>query len=254
MGRRLRTRSVESVMSEVDLLVSRFGVRELHIVDDTFTTDRRRAVALLRALRSYRLPLAFPNGLRIDTLDPDLVSELARAGTHAMNLGIESGSQRILDFIKKGTRLPQIRETVRRVHAAGIQTGGFFILGFPDETLAEMEETIQFALELGLDRAHFGAFLPLPGTAAFRLLAERGEIAPAQQATDLAYHAVAYSPHGVTPAELKHMQRRAFLRFYLRPRSLLGLAATLRSPAHVRALAARAIDYVGLPMGRNDHD
>ena len=239
MGRQLRFRSPESVLEEADLLVRRYGVRELHIVDDNFTAHRGRAMEILAGLEARDLTLSFPNGLRADHLDAEMVRALKKAGTFAVNLGIESGAPWILERMGKGLRLEQVRDAVLRLHEAGVEVGGFFILGFPGETRDDIQRTIDLALDLPLDRAHFSAFLPLPGTPATKLV---GAAIPSDS---MSYDEVPWAPRGLTRSELKGLQRRAFLRFYLRSRPLGSLLRSIRSPAHLRSVLARASSYVG---------
>ncbi len=243
MGRTLRTRGVASIVDEVHLLTRTYGVRELHVVDDTFASDPAHAIAVCEALAPFGLTLSFPNGLRLDSLSDEVLVALRRAGTYSVNLGLESGSQRVLNRHRKGLALDGVRDAIRRVRAAGIETGGFFILGLPGETLAEARETIRFASGLPLDRAHFSNFLPLPGTDATRGLVARGVPIPAPE--DLTYYDVPFAPDGLTPRDLKRLQRRAYLRFYLTPRRLAGVLAQVRSPRHARYLLSRVAAYLG---------
>jgi radical SAM superfamily enzyme YgiQ (UPF0313 family) len=243
MGRRLRHRSRESVMAEVGRLVRDHGARELHILDDTFTTARARALDLLHSLEPLGLSMAFPNGLRADTLDDEMAVALRRAGTHSVSLGIESGSPEILERVDKSLSLDSVRRAVTALRRVGIRVGGFFILGFPGETEADIQATIRFALELPLDRAHFSSFLPLPGTPARLEMERAGEPVPDDRA--LAYDAVPYAPAEIGRPRLKALQRQAFLRFYLRPRPMFSLVSSIRSPAHLSAALSRASGYLG---------
>ena len=242
-GRRFRPRSPASVLAEVRELVSRYSVREIHLVDDAFATRRDRALEILDGLAGLDLALSFPNGLRADAIDDAMTAALRRAGTHTVNLGIESGSPAVLARVAKGLDLDTVRGAASRLKAAGIEVGGFFLLGLPGETVRDVEGTVRFAMDLPLDRAHFSAFLPLPGTEAMRQAAAEGGVP--DDPSLLRYDAVPWAPAAIGRARLKALQRGAFLRFHLRPRILWGLARTLRTPAHFIALVFRASSYLG---------
>jgi radical SAM superfamily enzyme YgiQ (UPF0313 family) len=238
--REVRYRRVESVLEEIVLLWERHGVREIHFVDDNLTYDAERAHALCAGLRTlpFRLTWSCPNGVRLDRMDRALADDMRAAGCYSVGLGIESGSDRILRRIRKGLDLATIRRQVAMLHAAGLETRGFFVLGFPTETRAEMASTVDLALELPLDFAHFMLFHPFPGTRAYDEAArESGVGAIDWSAETLAEPA--YAPAGITPAELKSLQRRAFLAFYLRPGAALRLASSVRGIRHAGWLARR---------------
>lgn len=242
-GRRFRARTPASVMAEVETLVSRWGVREVHIVDDAFATRRARALEILRALEPLDLALSFPNGLRADVIDDEMAEALRRAGTHTVNLGIESGSPEVLARVAKDLDLDAVRDAARRLRGTGIEVGGFFLVGLPGETEADVRRTIRLALDLPLHRAHFSAFLPLPGTEATRQAEAEGGMPGGLSA--LRYDAVPWAPSAIGRVRLKALQRTAFLRFHARPRILWGLARSIRSASHVVALFSRAASYLG---------
>lgn len=244
-GPRIRTRSIPLVLEEIELLWRRYGVREIHVVDDNFTADRSRVEEFCAGLaaRCPGIAFTFPNGVRLDTLDAGLLRLLKSAGCYSLILGIESGSDRVLRLMRKGLTTEQIRRGAALVRDAGIEVGGFFILGFPGETRAEMEETIRFSRTLGLTAAHFSNFIPLPGTEAHRALQERGELGPLDWSR-LFYADTPYVPPGMTARELKGLQRRAYLGFYLRPAILWGLRRRVRTLSQVRAIARRLGDYL----------
>jgi anaerobic magnesium-protoporphyrin IX monomethyl ester cyclase len=245
MSNRLRFRSLPHVFSEMQFLRDHYGVKEFHFVDDMFNASRSRVRAFCNTLESKKWDISytFPNGLRLNTLDADMLSRMKKTGAYAFTVGIESGSQRILDAMNKKLTVEMIREKVNLVKAAGLEPSGFFLLGFPGETKEDMEMTLRLAKSLPLKRAHFSNFLPLPGTEATRKLIESGEIVLPDW-NELAYSKVPYAPRGMTKNELKAFQRRAFLEFHLRPRILFKMLSEIRSPFHLWSIIKRAKDYL----------
>lgn len=244
-GKRMRKRGPESVMAEIELLYHKFGIREIHIVDDNFTLDKAHAVGILKAIIASKLPiaLAFPNGVRIGTLDSELLDLMKAAGTYLISVGIEAGTDRTLKRMEKQLSVALIREKVALITEKKIDLAAFFILGFPDETVEDMRETIKFSLELPLLRANFFTFLPLPMTPVTLKLIASGELGPLD-VEGLIFQKVPYAPKGVTREQLKSLQREAFLRFYLRPGTMLRNIMQVRSLKHFGYLAKRFYHWI----------
>lgn len=245
MGNRLRFRSIRSVLAEMELLYEQYGVREFHFIDDMFNVSKKRVVEFCEHLeiRNWDISYTFPNGLRLNTLDKESLDCMKRTGAYAFTVGIESGSQKILDSMNKKLTLELIREKVDLIANAGIEPSGFFLIGFPGETKDDMEKTLAFAKSLPLKRAHFSNFLPLPGTEATARLLESGEINEPDW-EDLSYSHTPYSPPGISKKELKAFQRRAFLEFHLRPKILFKMIREINSLFHLKSIVSRAKDYL----------
>lgn len=245
MGKKLRFRSIPTVLAEMRLLYHDYGVREFHIIDDMFNFKKERVIEFCRGIREHKLDIAytFPNGLRLNLLDRDMLLSMKETGAYAFNVGIESGSQRILDKMKKELTLALIEEKVNLIVETGLEPCGFFIIGFPGETVADIKTTIRFAKKLKLKRAHFSNFLPLPGAAAAQELIENKEIEKPAWDT-LFYSKTPYSPRGITKRKLKSLQRRAYLAFYLRPSIFFKLLRDIRSFEHFKLTLTRIWDYL----------
>jgi len=244
-GKKIRKRSIENVLAEIRLLYDEYGIREFHIVDDNFTADKEYAKALMARLIDLRLDISLstPNGVRIDSLDEELLRLLKTAGLYVISLGIESGSDRVLGLMKKNLTVSKIRKAVSMIRGFNIEIAGFFIIGFPTETIADIRDTLRLSLELDLIRANFFSYLPFPGTESYTQLEKNGELANVNW--DRFYFMSApYVPKGLTREELKDLQRRAFLSFYLRPRSLLKNLLSIKSPRHLNFLFKRFLHWV----------
>jgi radical SAM superfamily enzyme YgiQ (UPF0313 family) len=247
-GRRTRRRPLELVLREVELLHREYGIRELHIEDDNFTLDRAWVAAFCERLiaSGRRLTWTMPNGVRLDTLDLELLRLMKRAGCYFLILGAESGSDRILRQVRKRQTVRQVEEKAALVHEAGILAHAFFMVGFPDERPEDCRATLELSLRLPLIGAHFASFRPLPGTESAEQLLASGEVAslaPSAQAGTFA--SVVYAPRGMTVAQVKAWQRRMLLAFYLRPRILwFYLRESLRHPFLAGGLLRRARLYL----------
>jgi anaerobic magnesium-protoporphyrin IX monomethyl ester cyclase len=245
MGKKLRFRSLDHLFAEMEMLYTQYGVREFHFVDDMFNASKARVMEFCRILdsKNWNINYTFPNGLRLNTIDAEMLNAMKKTGAYAFTVGIESGSQRILDLMNKKLKLETIREKLDLINNSGLEPSGFFIVGFPGETKEDLRMTLRFAKSLPIKRAHFSNFLPLPGTEATRKLLESGEI-QAPDWSDLCYSKVPYAPTGMTRAELKSFQRRAFLEFHLRPKILFKMLGEIRSWFHLISILKRTKDYL----------
>jgi anaerobic magnesium-protoporphyrin IX monomethyl ester cyclase len=247
-GRAIRRRSAEDIVDEAAFLQRYHGVRELNLEDDAFTASKAHAMAFCEELlrRGLDLPWTLPNGVRLDRLDAELVRTMERAGCHAMAVGIESGSPEVLAHMQKGLTLELVRDKLAMItRETEIRLQGMFILGYPTERSGDLERTIELALSLPLHRAQFGLFLPLPGTAIYRQLAEQGEIDPDTLPwDDFVVHNAVYAPPSISLERLVQARNTAFRRFYLRPRIMADLARQVHSPSQWRTVLTRARHYL----------
>lgn len=240
-GRRLRWRSVENVMREVELLYRVYGVRELHIEDDNFTLRKDLVIEFCTQLiqRGIHVSWACPNGVRLDTLDREMLEVMERSGCYSFAVGIESGSERILRSMRKSLTLEQVREKIALIkRTTRISITGFFLLGDPHETEDDVLATLRFARELPIDKAGFAFMMPLPGTPVWD--AWRSTQGSAKYEDFFYYRTTGLS--AIPPRRLRQLYRRAVLTFYLRPRILYGLLKELRSPRQIWVIFMRVMN------------
>ena len=183
----------------------------------------------------------------MDTLDKELLGLMKESGCYSMLLGIESGSPRILKHMRKRIKKEEIREKVQLISEAGIQTFGSFIVGYPVETRQDIEATIDFACELPITRAVFNNFLPLPGTEIYQYLLDTGQVQVSEvsRLSDgfSSSGELIYAPPSMTTKELHWLQRKAILRFYLRPKTMWQFIAQLRSLQQLWYIIKRTLGF-----------
>lgn len=245
-GRRLRMRSPDNIIKEIELLITEYHVREIHIEDDNFTADRKRIVDFCNGLIARKIDIcwACPNGVRLDTLDAELLQLMERAGCYSVAVGIESGSAHILRDMNRKMTVETLKEKVNLIAAAtGIRMTGFAMAGYPTETLADVEATINLTLSLPINRVQYSNFLPLPGTRIFEELLERGEISLDRLDWDsFQNNRIVYSPPGITPEQLHKAMKKGFFRFYRRPGILFGLLREIHSLQQLKIVLKRVVD------------
>lgn len=239
-GKKFRARSVDNVLDEIGILHHEFGIREFHFIDDCFNFKTDRAISILEGIlnRNFDLKIAFPNGIRGDKLPDDLLEVMKKAGVYKANFGIESGSPRIQKMIKKGLSLGAVKDGISRAASIGIFTHGFFMMGFPDETKAEMKQTIDFACNSKLHTAGFSLLSPFPGTDVHRLASEKGgQVHFDPDSTS--YQKVSANLSAVDDTELKQMHRLAHRKFYSSPHRLYRIIRDLPHPLDLFRVGAK---------------
>ncbi|MEE3347127.1 MAG: radical SAM protein [Nitrospinota bacterium] len=244
-GKKLRHHSKDYVLRNISHLYHNYGIREFHIVDDNFTQDIEYAKTIVRGILSLNLDisLAMPNGIRMDYLDDELLELLKEAGLYLVSIAVESGNDEILKKMKKGTKVHKIHRDVKLIKKHGFDIAAFFILGFPEETLETIQDTIDLSMELPLLRANYFTYLPLPGTESYHRLEETGEIDNVDWDNFYMMDA-AYTPPGIKREELLVIRKKAFLKFYLRPRVLIRNLLSIKNVRHFKLLFKRFYSWI----------
>ncbi len=219
--RKVRSRSVDSIMDEMNLLVGKYGVREIEFFDSNCASPNGPLRQVCEQMVSQKLDVTWcaPVGMRVDSIDKELAGLMRQSGCFQVHVGIESGSPRVLKMVKKGITPDLVREKVRIIRDAGIEVVGYFIIGFPTETKKEIETTLSFAMELPLTGASFSIFNPLPGTPIFEEVYGNQQV-DAQTLQSLDYIHYENNLSEIPFEGLRRTQKNAYLKFYLRPRIL----------------------------------
>ncbi len=174
-GNRFRQRSVRHVIDEIEAMVGRYELDGVLFADDTFTLRKKWVLEFCREF-GRRLPrVRWTCNGRVNLLDGETVSAMAAAGCDTVGFGIESGSQAILDELRKGVTVEKAKETVRLVESCGIRPLGYITLGSFSEKPETVGETISFLKETGLV-AGVNFLTPFPGTPLFDEAAARGKV------------------------------------------------------------------------------
>lgn len=174
-GYKYRERSALNVLAEVQQLIDDYGITEIHFEDDNIAYNRERAIVIFEGLKRYNLKWALPNGISIHTLDYGLLELMKQSGCYSMALPFESASQKTLKkIIHKHVDLDHGKNIVKMSRELGIETYGFFIVGFPGETIEEVKQTLRFSASLGLDGIYVFYATPFPGTKLLKEVRQKG--------------------------------------------------------------------------------
>ena len=241
-GRKYRMRNPKNVVDELEFLHNTYGVDQFTFYDDTFTVDQDRTAEICREIKNRKLKIKWDCETRVDMVTKGLLLEMKEAGCFAVWFGVESGSQRIIDSMRKGFFISQAMRAFKWAKDAGLLVIAGTILGFPGETKETAWETIKLVERLNPDDVGFYIATPYPGTPMYDLVKEQGWL----KVTDFDKYDTA-TPIFETPTismrELREIREQAFHRFYLRPIYILrmfskggvyGFSASRTALAHLR--------------------
>jgi anaerobic magnesium-protoporphyrin IX monomethyl ester cyclase len=231
-----RPRSVESIMDELQLLYSK-GFRQFLFVDDNFTLNLRRVVKLCHEIRKEKLDIEWFCDSRVDNCTYDTFREMVNSGCRLMYFGIESANQRILDYYKKGITPEQTKKAVESARKAGMDIiVGSFIVGAPDETRAEIQNTLRFAHDLDIDVPQLNVLSAFAGTDSWNDLVSKGLINE-EEHWENGVFASQVSPDAVPFEEITQMVYEYFRGFFTRPGTLFDeILRTFKSKYRIAAL------------------
>lgn len=251
-GRRWRARSSENIIGELRLLRDDYGVSEIEFLDDVFTLDHVRVEETCSLIRREGLDIRWTCSSRVDTIvrHPQIARHLREGGCSTVYLGAESGCQRILNVIKKGITIEQIKQSIKILKDAGLRVLASFVLGLPGETREEVEKTIDFAAELDPDLVQFTICTPYPGTPLYREAEERGwlltkdwrqynVLTPVMRLSKLSFE------------DLNRLLRKAYVSFYARP-SFIWRHIKMKNFFVVKKAVSAAFHYLTDSLLRRD--
>ncbi|MGC9209351.1 MAG: B12-binding domain-containing radical SAM protein [Nitrososphaeria archaeon] len=256
MGRRYRMRSVQNVIDEIKEVQERYRVKDIEFIDDTFTLNMKRAIEVMKAIVTERLDVRLSLSSRVNTINEEVMSYLRKGGTENIYYGIESGSQRVLNLMRKGIKLEQAVDAVSLAKKYGVKVLGSYILGYPGETPEEMDQTIKFSIKLNTDYAQYSILTPFPGTPVYYELESRGLILTKDWDLYTVLHPlIRYEAFGYSAQLVSRKLTEAYRKFYLRlgylvsKRYMLPLIfrALRRSLKLARMMAKSYSRAVGVP-------
>ena len=163
-GRSFRQQSPERVLLELRELRTRYRVDYVRFCDDVFGISRAWLERLLHGMLDARLGLRFECLARVDLLKPELLGRMREAGLERVYVGVESGSQKMLDLMNRGTKLRQVERTAEALREAGVRQFWFLMLGYPGETEDDIEETLQLFRRFSPEEYSVSIAVPIPGT------------------------------------------------------------------------------------------
>ena len=248
-GRGYRMRSPKSVVDELEFLVKTFHAQQFSFLDDAFSVSQERVKEICLEIQRRNLKIKWDCETRVDMVTRELLQLMKDSGCIAVWLGVEAGSQMVLDAMGKGYKLETIKKTFKTAEEVGLMTVASVVLGFPEETPETLRETTKFIEELNPDDVGYYMATPYPGTPMRELVIKNGWL----RITDFNRYDTA-TPIFETPLisskQLKEMREKALQSFYIRPSyiykmwrkgGIYGKSAIRTALAHLRRKTKAAV-------------
>lgn len=195
------------VVEEIDLLVTRYGVRNIKFADEMFVLHPRHVIGICDAIIERGYDLNIWAYARVDTVKDAMLEKLKRAGFTWLAFGIEAANEGVLTDVDKRYRVDEVYDVVAKVKNAGINIIGNYIFGLPEDTAETMQQTLQLAQDLNCEFANFYCAMAYPGSPLYQQALQRGWALPDTWS--------GYSQHAVDtlPLPTKHVTAADVLRF-----------------------------------------
>jgi radical SAM superfamily enzyme YgiQ (UPF0313 family) len=241
-----RAWSTESVMAQIDTLVTRYGVRNIKIADEMFVLNRRHVLGICDQIIDRGYDLNIWAYTRVDTIKDGMLEKLKAAGFNWLAIGIESGAARVRADVDKGFGQEEVYRVIQRVRETGINVIGNYIFGLPEDDLDTMQSTLDMAIDLNCEFANFYSAMAYPGSPLYTLAVEQGLPLPTQW--------TGYSQHSrdCLPLPTRYLPARDVLRFrdeafqayYTNPRYLQMVATKFgrETVDHIRQMTTHRLD------------
>jgi len=227
-----RSFSPEYIVNEISYLIREFKARDIAFVDSTFTPNKSRVYEIIKEMKQSNLDVTWTCSVRADVLDRPLLKEMKEAGCWRVRIGIESGSDEVLKFIKKGIIKHQIRRIANWAYELDLESKGFFMIGHLVDTKKTIEETINFACSLPLKDITVQINTPLRNTPQYQLIEKYGRIITSDF-SKYSFWQLVFLPKGLKNGELDYYYRKFYLKFYLRPQILYRYIVKIKSPLDI---------------------
>ena len=227
-----RYRNPAGILEEIKYWIEE-GVNEFYIQDDNFAINRNRTIELCRLLINEDLDIKYKISSRVDYIDDEIVEYLKKSGCNMIVFGVESGSQRILNYLEKGITIQDIKKAFQSAHKFGIGCGANIMIGVPSETRQDVDMTMSIIKEIKPDHFHCSICTPMPKTYLYSKLMLEGIIVE-DYWLDFAKNPqpsfkTPFASQIFTAEELRGMQNAMQKQFYFNPRIILSEILKTRS-------------------------
>ncbi len=236
-----RMRSPENIISEMVEVREKFNTKEIVFYDDNFSARRERVVRLCDEIIRKDIKIKWKCEARVNLVDRQLLEKMKETGCYLIAYGVETGNQNLLDAMKKGITLSQIRSAFKETHKAGIETLAYVMIGMPGETRETIQKTLDFILEIEPGYVQMGLATPYPMTELYDIAKKKGLIEGVDW-SEFSYTGDSATPVMRTEAlsreELAGELKRMIKAFYMRPRYILKRLMRTRSLADMKRNAS----------------
>jgi len=222
-----KSRSPKNIVDEIEHLIKEYKVKEIYIMDDTFNSNLKRCEEICEEIIKRKIKISLRVQARVFPITLKLLKLMKKAGVWIIYYGVESGNQEILNDIKKGITIKQIKDAFRMAKEVGIRTFGFFMIGLPKDTKETIQDTLNLVLELDPDIANFTILAPYPGTEVYELAIREGSINRIKPKE--IFKIPRYTNKNISDEELQKELKRIYKKFYMRPSYMIKRLFSIRT-------------------------
>ena len=215
-GRKYRSNSPEYVVTEIEEVVKKYKAGDIAFVESNFTANPVRVERICDLLLKKDFKIGWTCSLHASTMTKELLKKMKSAGCWRVRVGIESGSQKVLDFIQKGITLEQVKNVVTWADELGLQPKGFLMVGHLIDTQQTIEDSINFVKTIPLHDLTFQINTPMYNTPQYHMYKDYGRF-EVEGKIDFTYWQPTFIPNGMTKEKLLYYHRKGYREFYLRP-------------------------------------
>ena len=243
-GKSVRYRSAQSIFKELQYLAEH-NVRNVLFLADLFTYDKKGVKELCELIISSGLKVRWTCNSRVDTLDEEQLIMMKKAGCWLVAFGIESGSQKVLDNVKKDAKVEDAARTIRMCNKHGVRTWGYFIIGLPGENRETVRQTIDFAKSIPLDIALFHVAMPYAGTEFYFQAVANGWLNTSDWKHFDMNDSAVVGYADFSPQEILQATKQAFREFYLRPKQAWRLMRMMVGTGDMKMVLGVCKNFLG---------
>ena len=249
LGKKIRKRSPENIISEIELLMNKHKVREISFYDDTFSAYKKTVLRFCELIREKNIDLTWTCMSRVDYVTLEVLKEMKASGCHQICFGVETVDENILKNIRKRLSLEKVELAVKNTKKAKIDVRLSFMFGNPGETIETMEKTLAYAIQLDPDLAQFNITTPYPGTEMFLWAKEHGYL-KTEDWSKYDYYTFVMELPTVFSADIERYYKIAYRRFFLRPKFLMKRLLKLRNFYDIKIAYKSLISIFLTSIGR----
>ena len=225
-GRVVRKRSPENIIGEIKECVEKYDIKNFIFWSDIFNLDKDWVRELCLKIIESKLKITFSTNTRADSADIETIKLMKKAGCRLVSIGIESGSQYMLDKMGKKITLNQVKKTVKSFKKYGIQIYAYYVIGLPWETRETVEQTLDFAKSLNTEYVSFYTAAALVGTRFYDYV-ENNSLGELNY--DKPYYYPSVRTHSLSMQDIFELHKQLVRRYYLRPSYILKMLLSIRS-------------------------
>lgn len=247
---KVRFRSPEHLMGEIIECIERFKIEHFTIDDDTFTYGKDRLMKILRGFKE--LKISWDCDSRVDSVSPEILEAMAEAGCKKVAFGVETGSPRILELIRKKITVEQIENAFKWARKAGILSSAFIMIGsHPSETIEDLKYTLELLYRVRPDFVLVYIAVPYPGTELYQIMKEKGYIFTEDwDEFDIVRTEAKWRNDNFMPDDLVKYQKWMYRKYYLRPGFILKKLVSAHSFKEFEYLFSAGFDFVKYVFGK----